>query len=189
MSCVSLGRVPACLWGVPRRLAQRGPGQVPSRLPASPPGPRHACGWDSRQAVDVFPALLSRLSRANQPGVTNQKTERQRKCSHFLASGLPVVTENPLGLSDGAGAGGCAKWEWDVLCPGLGQCGEPWRLSPGDRWQLHIAVTVSWSPVGAVRVSGAPDLRPVVTSRPEQESCGSTTSPAELWPLRALEAT
>lgn len=25
---------------------------------------------------------------------------------HFLASGLPVVTENPLALSDGAGAGG-----------------------------------------------------------------------------------
>lgn len=191
---VSGARARLSLGCVPGRPAQRGPGHVPSRFPASPPGPRHACGWDSRQAVDVFPALLSRLSRANQPGVTNQKTERQRKCSISLPLGCPWLLRTLwlylMELGRGAGRGGvCAKWGWDVLCPGLGQRGEPWRPSPGDRWQLHIAVTVSWSPVGAVRASGAPDLRPVVTSCPEQKSCSSINSSAEFWPLRAPEAT
>lgn len=164
---------------MPGRPARRGPGHVSPRLAASHPGPCHASGWGSRQSADVFPASLSHLLRATHSGVTDQKTERQRKCSRSLASGLPVFTENALGLSDGAGAGGCAKWGWDVLCPGLGQCGEPWRLSPGDRWQLHTSVTVLWSPVGTVRVSRALDLRPVVTSRPEQKSCRSANSPAD----------
>lgn len=59
----------------------------------------------------------------------------------------------------------------------------------GTGWQLHIAVTVSGSPVGTVRVSGAPDLRLIVTSHPEQKSCRNTNSPTEFRPLRALEAT
>lgn len=110
---------------MPGRPARRGPGHMSPRLAASRPSPRHASGWGSRQSVDVFPASLSHLLRATHSGVTDQKTERQRKCSHSLASGLPVFTENPLGLSDGAGAGGCAKWGWDVPRPGLGQCENP----------------------------------------------------------------
>lgn len=52
----------------------------------------------------------------------------------------------------------------------------------GKEQQLHIRMTVLWSPVGKAKVSRAPDFSFLIIS---EASYGSTNSPSEFWPLLA----